>query len=62
MLSSKLIIFVQHYNFRVIGEKEGYILTGPLENGVFKAHKLADVQVTLVDDDNKPLQVCIYCI
>ncbi|XP_065202501.1 BOS complex subunit NOMO3 [Planococcus citri] len=44
------------HRYRVIGEKEGYILTGPLENGVFKAHKLADVQVTLVDDDNKPLQ------
>lgn len=51
----------------MIGEKEGYILTGPLENGVFKAHKLAEVQVTLVDDENKPLQVrttslYAYCI
>lgn len=43
--------------FRVIGEKEGYLLSGPFENGLFKAHKLAEVQVKLVDGENKPLQV-----
>lgn len=43
--------------FRVIGEKEGYILSGPFENGLFQAHKLAEIQVSLIDDDGKPLQV-----
>lgn len=42
---------------RVIGEKEGYLLTGPFDNGLFKAHKLAEIQVKLVDEENKPLQV-----
>lgn len=43
--------------FRVIGEKEGYILSGPFENGLFQAHKLAEIQVSLIEDDGKPLQV-----
>ncbi len=51
--------FVWWLNCRVIGEKEGYLLSGPFENGVFKAHKLAEVQVKLTDDEDKPLQVRI---
>lgn len=37
---------------------EGYVITGPNENGVFSAHKLAEIDVEVFDElDKKALQV-----
>ena len=44
-------------NFRVTAQKDSYVLTGPDKNGVFKAHKLAEIHVRVVDNaTNEPLQ------
>lgn len=44
--------------FRVKAEKEGFVLTGPDENGNFNAQKLAEVIVEVLDKaDGKSLQV-----
>lgn len=43
--------------FRIIAEKESYVLTGPDGKGFFKAHKLAEINVTVTDNSTKePLQ------
>lgn len=44
-------------NFRIVAEKESYILTGPDENGIIKSHKLAEINVKVVDNaTGEPLQ------
>ncbi|KAK6618013.1 hypothetical protein RUM44_002455 [Polyplax serrata] len=43
--------------FEITAEKESYVLTGPDKNGVFKAHKLAEINVKVIDSATKePLQ------
>lgn len=42
----------------VTAEKEGFVITGPDSNGVFVAHKLAEIIVQVSDQaDNVSLQV-----
>lgn len=42
----------------VTAEKEGFVITGPDSNGVFAAHKLAEIIVQVSDQaDNVSLQV-----
>lgn len=44
----------------VIAQKEGFVITGPDSNGVFTAHKLAEIIVQVSDQaDNISLQVRI---
>lgn len=43
--------------YKVTASKETYVLIGPDENGNFLAHKLAEIVVQVLDqDDNTPLQ------
>ncbi|XP_049779932.1 nodal modulator 3 [Schistocerca cancellata] len=43
--------------YRVSAEKEGYVLSGPDAKTTFKAHKLAEIVVEVIDKaDGKPLQ------
>lgn len=44
--------------YKVSAEKKSYTFTGPDSNGIFKAHKLAEIIISVVDDvDHSPLQV-----
>lgn len=44
-------------SYKISASKESYILTGPDSEGNFLAHKLAEIFVEVLDqDDNKPLQ------
>lgn len=44
--------------YQVAAQRERYVLVGPDLNGNFKAHKLAEVTVEVVDyNDQSPLQV-----
>lgn len=44
-------------SYSVTAEKEGFVITGPDANGIFLAHKLAEIIVKVSDQaDNSPLQ------
>lgn len=44
-------------SYKISASKESYVLTGPDDHGNFLAHKLAEIFVEVLDeDDNKPLQ------
>ncbi|XP_039289958.1 nodal modulator 1-like [Nilaparvata lugens] len=43
--------------YKLTALKEGYIISGPLDNGDFSAHKMAEVNVEVKDQaDNSPLE------
>lgn len=57
-ISNRLIIL---FPTSVIADKDGYVMTGADANGVFLAHKLAEIIVQVSDQaDNASLQVHIF--